>query len=148
MSIKKIRTAGTGFVTGDGQPFIARGINMVCKDKFMDYIGEYTSEDFRFLRDHGFNLIRLGIFWDGAEPAPGVYNDEYFLRLDRLINMASSYGIPVFLDMHQDLFGVVFEDGAPKYARNIKGRMALPPGPRSPMTASISAPGSGASHIL
>ncbi|MBO4558461.1 MAG: cellulase family glycosylhydrolase [Lachnospiraceae bacterium] len=116
MSIKKIRTAGTGFVTSDGQPFIARGLNMVCKDKFMDYIGEYTSEDFRFLRDHGFNLIRLGIFWDGAEPAPGVYNDEYFLRLDRLINMASSYGIPVFLDMHQDLFGVVFEDGAPAWA--------------------------------
>ncbi|MBO4559244.1 MAG: cellulase family glycosylhydrolase [Lachnospiraceae bacterium] len=116
MSIKKIRTAGTGFVTSDGQPFIARGLNMVCKDKFLDYIGDYSPEDFRFLRENGFNLIRLGIFWDGAEPMPGVYNDEYFMRLDRIIEMAASEGIAVFLDMHQDLYGVVFEDGAPAWA--------------------------------
>ncbi|MBR5967391.1 MAG: cellulase family glycosylhydrolase [Lachnospiraceae bacterium] len=116
MSIKKIRTAGTGFVTSDGKPFIARGINMVCKDKFLDYIGDYTPEDFRFLRENGFDLIRLGIFWDGAEPMPGVYNDEYFMRLDRIVEMAAAEGICVFLDMHQDLFGVVFEDGAPAWA--------------------------------
>ena len=116
MNTKKIRTAGAGFITDMGLPFIARGINMVCKDKFLDYIGEYTSEDFRFLKEKGFNLIRLGIFWDGAEPEPGVDDDEYLARVERIVNMAAAEDIPVFLDMHQDLYGVIFEDGAPAWA--------------------------------
>lgn len=116
MSNKKIMTAGTGFITDKGLPFIARGINMVCKDKFLDYIGEYTPSDFRFLKEKGFNLIRLGIFWDGAEPEPGVYDDEYLSRVERLADMAAAEDIPVFLDMHQDLYGVIFEDGAPAWA--------------------------------
>ncbi|MCR5585725.1 MAG: glycoside hydrolase family 5 protein, partial [Lachnospiraceae bacterium] len=113
---KKIQIKNKGFVYDNGQQFTAHGINMVCKEKAKGYIGNYTSEDFRFLKENGFNLIRLGVIWDGAEPEPGKYDEEYFKKLDRIIDMAAAEGIPVFLDMHQDLYGVVFEDGAPEWA--------------------------------
>ena len=113
---KKIRISNGGFVTDTGEPFIAHGINMVCKDKTKGYIGGYTPEDFEFLKQNGFNLIRLGLIWDGAEPEPGVINEEYFKKIDETIDMAAAADIPVFLDMHQDLYGSVFEDGAPEWA--------------------------------
>lgn len=114
--MKKIKVSGTGFVTDKSEEFMPRGINMVCKDKSRNYLGDYKPEDFKFLKDHGFNLIRLGLQWDGAEPEPGTYSEEYFKGIDKIIDMAAAEDIAVFLDMHQDLYGVVFEDGAPEWA--------------------------------
>ncbi len=113
---KKIQVQGRQFVTDTGEIFSAHGINMVCKDKTRNYIGDYTPEDFKFLKENGFNLIRLGLIWDGAEPEPGLYDEDYFKKIDAVIEMAASADIPVFLDMHQDLYGTVFEDGAPAWA--------------------------------
>ena len=114
--MKKIRVSGNGFVTDSNEAFIPRGINMVCKDKAKNYLGDYKPEDFKFLREHGFNLIRLGLQWDGAEPEPGNFDEEYFKGIDKIIDMAAAEDIAVFLDIHQDLYGVVFEDGAPEWA--------------------------------
>ncbi|MBR6003262.1 MAG: cellulase family glycosylhydrolase, partial [Lachnospiraceae bacterium] len=100
----------------NGEPFLPKGINMVCKDKEKGYIGDYTAEDFKFLKEHGFNLVRLGLIWDGAEHRPGEISEEYFEKIDRIIELASKEEISVFLDMHQDLYGVKFEDGAPEWA--------------------------------
>lgn len=114
--MKKIKVNGNKFVSDNDKLFIPKGINMVCKEKARGYIGDYKPEDFEFLREHGFNLIRLGLQWDGAEPEPGKYNEEYFKGIDKIIEMAAVCDIAVFLDMHQDLYGVVFEDGAPEWA--------------------------------
>lgn len=119
---KLIRTEGSDFVTIDGEKIIPHGINMVCKEKTRDYIGDYKEEDFAFLKSKGFNIIRLGIFWDAIEPTPGIYNDEYLKKIDRIIDMAGSFGIAVYLDMHQDLYGIVFEDGAPEWATITDGK--------------------------
>ncbi len=113
---KRIGIENNGFVLSDGQPFTAHGINMVCKDRSRNYIGGYTPEDFEFLKNNGFNLIRLGLIWDGAEPEPGKFSEGYFNEIDRILKMAEDAEIPVFLDMHQDLYGSVFEDGAPEWA--------------------------------
>ena len=116
MSKKKITAEGSRLITREGTGFVPRGINMVCKDKSRGYIGDYSPSDFEFLRDKGFDLIRLGLIWDGAEPEPGKFSEEYFAGIDRIIEMAAAADIPVFLDMHQDLYGVLFEDGAPGWA--------------------------------
>ena len=113
---KKIRVKETEFINDNKYKFIPKGINMVCKEKSRGYIGKYTEEDFKFLKENGFNLIRLGLIWDGAEPAPGVYNEDYFKKIDEIIKLAADEDIPVFLDMHQDLYGEMFEDGAPRWA--------------------------------
>lgn len=116
MSKKIISIKENKLYTNDGREFIAKGINMVCKDKSRNYIGNYKAEDFQFLKEHGFNLIRLGLNWDGAEPEPGKYNENYFEKIDGIIELARKADLPVFLDLHQDLYGVVFEDGAPSWA--------------------------------
>lgn len=116
INLKKITTKDNYFITNEGTPFLAKGINMTCKDKSRGYIGDYTEKDFKWLAEKGFNLIRLGIFWDGAEPIPGEYNEKYFSKIDKIIDMAANEGICVFLDMHQDLYSSLFEDGAPSWA--------------------------------
>ena len=68
------------------------------------------------LRDWGMNVIRLGIIWDGLEPEPGVYDDAYLAAMDQRVAWAANHGLYVFLDMHQDLYSVLYSDGAPEWA--------------------------------
>lgn len=113
---KRITSDGKTFTDRNGKKVIPHGINMVCKDKSRGYIGYYEPEDFSWLRKHGFNIIRLGIFWDAVEPEPGRYDDDYLDRIEDTVAMAAAEDICVYLDMHQDLYGVRFEDGAPEWA--------------------------------
>lgn len=57
-----------------------------------------TGEDFRFVKEHGFNLIRLPVpyFVFGDRP-PFIGCIEY---VDRAMDWAEQYGIPVLLDLH------------------------------------------------
>ena len=116
MCKKLISTQGTKFIDIEGRHTLLHGINMVCKDKERNYIGDYKEEDFVALKQWGFNVIRLGIFWDGVEPAPGQYDDHYLSMIDRLIMLAEKNDLYVFLDMHQDLYSCKYADGAPEWA--------------------------------
>lgn len=113
---KMITVSQKNLIDSSGAVFIPHGINMVCKDSKHNYIGDYSENDFAWLKEKGFNLIRLGLIWDGCEPEPYKYDTEYFKKIDSIIEKAAAVGIPVFLDMHQDLYGAKFEDGAPLWA--------------------------------
>ncbi|WP_099205785.1 cellulase family glycosylhydrolase [Scatolibacter rhodanostii] len=113
---KLVTSKGNIFVDWLGRHTLLHGINMVCKEKDRNYIGDYHDKDFETLRNGGFNVIRLGIFWDAVEPEPGKYDEHYLSKIDELIAMAAAHDIHVFLDMHQDLFGSQFSDGAPDWA--------------------------------
>jgi endoglycosylceramidase len=89
---------------------------MVCKEKKLNYIGEYVEDDFLRLKQWGFNLIRFGVIWDGVEPEPGLYDDSYLDKLRDQIRMARNNGLYVLLDMHQDLYSAAYGDGAPSWA--------------------------------
>lgn len=119
---KMVTSKGKMFVDAQGRHTLLHGINMVCKEKNRNYIGDYHDQDFKTLSKWGFNVIRLGIFWDGVEPRPGQYDEQYLSQIDRLIAMAAQYGISVFLDMHQDLFSNKFSDGAPDWATLTDGK--------------------------
>jgi len=114
----------SAFVTVDGTTFrdqhqrelILNGINLIIKDASRGYVCGMTEEEFKQIGDWGFNVIRLGIIWDGLEPEPGVYNDSMFQCLDERIRWAKENGLYVILDMHQDLYSVQFSDGAPEWA--------------------------------
>ncbi len=122
MCMKLISTQGDKFIDMQGRHTLLHGINMVCKEKERNYIGDYREEDFRNLKNWGFNVIRLGIFWDGVEPTPGQYDENYLSRLDQLIELAGNNDIGVILDMHQDLFSCIYSDGAPEWATIIDGQ--------------------------
>ncbi len=116
MKSKLITPEGKKFIDSQGRHTLLHGINMVCKEKERNYLGDYKEEDFKKLKQWGFNVIRLGIFWDGVEPQPGQYNDHYLSEIDKFIVLAQQHGISVFLDMHQDLFSCKYADGAPEWA--------------------------------
>jgi len=114
----------TGFITVDGQKFIdvegrqviLHGVNVVNKDPKVNYLGDETIEDFAKMRQWGFNCVRLGIIWSGLEPEPGVYDEQYLKGIDQRIRWAKENDLYIILDMHQDLYSVLFSDGAPEWA--------------------------------
>lgn len=107
---------GQNFIDPYGRDLTLHGINVVNKNPDTKYLGHVGPEDFTKFKTWGFNVVRLGIIWDGLEPEPGVYNEEYLKGIDEMIHWAADNNIFVFLDMHQDLYSVEFSDGAPSWA--------------------------------
>ena len=107
---------GRNFKDPFGRDLILHGINVVNKNPESDYVGHITPEEMKNFKSWGFNVIRLGIIWDGLEPEPGQYNEEYLNKIDEMIRWASDNDLYIMLDMHQDLYSVEFSDGAPSWA--------------------------------
>ena len=114
--MEQITIRGMNFQTSDGRQILLNGINVVCKDKKLGYLFPNLEKSFRSFHEMGFNLIRFGIFWDGVEPQPGVYDMEYLKRVKDTITLARKYDLYVMVDMHQDLFAQKYADGAPDWA--------------------------------
>jgi endoglycosylceramidase len=112
----EITIKGDQFVDGQGRQVILNGINVVSKSKKEGYIFQSGPELYQNLKNWGVNCIRFYISWDGFEPEPGVYNEAYLKEIDKRIAWAKENGVFVVLDMHQDLYGVKFGNGAPKWA--------------------------------
>ncbi|NQU55223.1 MAG: cellulase family glycosylhydrolase [Bacteroidetes bacterium] len=117
-----ISIEGQNFVDSNGRQIIFSGINFISKNPSEKYLPPEGSEIFQKFRSWGFNCIRLGIIWDGLEPEPGKYNEEYLVEIDKRIQWAADNGIYVYLDMHQDLYGAKFSDGAPDWATLDEGQ--------------------------
>lgn len=120
--MKKFFVNNTRIVDEENRERIFHGVNMVFKGEYDEkigrnnYIANWTEEDFDWLRDNGFNLVRLGIIWDGVEHEKNKINYEYLDWLEKIVMLCNERHIYVYLDMHQDLFGAKFGDGAPSWA--------------------------------
>lgn len=110
----------------EGREVLLNGINFVCKDKNLGYVNPCGRELFSQFRRDGINVLRMGLIWDGVEPEPGRYDDEYLRKIHRQVEWAAEEGIRVFLDMHQDLYGVEYGDGAPSWATLSGGKPHVP----------------------
>ena len=112
---KAITVIENRFVDNYGRHVILNGINIISKSKDKGYLVSEDSTLYSKLRDWGFNSVRFGIIWDGIEPEPGIYNEEYLQGIDQHIQWAANNDIFVVLDMHQDLYSVLYSDG-PRWA--------------------------------
>ena len=113
---------GQNFIDPEGRHIIFSGINFISKNPAEKYLPPEGPEIFQQFNNWGFNCIRLGIIWDGLEPEPGKYNEEYLVEIDKRIQWASDNELYVYLDMHQDLYGAKFSDGAPDWATLDEGQ--------------------------
>jgi len=118
-----ITVSGQRFVDSYGREVILSGINKVNKNPDDNYIDKDSVELYKVLSGCGFNVIRLGVIWDGVEPEPGVYDEKYLDEIEKRVSWAADNGLYVMLDMHQDLYGVSLSendpnsgDGAPVWA--------------------------------
>ncbi|HPO13647.1 MAG TPA: cellulase family glycosylhydrolase [Candidatus Hydrogenedentes bacterium] len=116
------------FVDAEGRHLLLHGMSVINKSKKQDYVIWQQAEDFTRMRHWGMNCIRLGVLWDGLEPEPGQYNEAYLKHIDQWIAWAKANGLYVFLDMHQDLFSVLYSDGAPEWATLTDGQQHLTEG--------------------
>ena len=112
--MEALHLEGNRFVNASGRQVLLHGLNVLNRTRPHLYPG--LEKAFGWFRDSGFNLIRLGIFWDAAEPEPGLLDQAYLAKIKELVQAAENYGIYVILDMHQDLFAQKFIDGAPDWA--------------------------------
>jgi hypothetical protein len=66
---------------------------------------EEAEEHFERLRSWGMAFIRLVITWEALEHSgPGIYDESYLAYLRKLLLIAESRGISVFIDPHQDVW--------------------------------------------
>lgn len=115
--IAPLHTEGRWFKDSQGRVVIMRGINMQNSVKRAPHDYNITEEDFDIIYNWGFNVIRLLIIWEAIEPEPSVFKEEFFRKVDQMVDWAEERGIFVLLDMHQDLYGPAFGgDGAPVWA--------------------------------
>ena len=98
----------------------------------------FTAGDARTLAGLGFNVVRLGIIWEGLEPGPravgpndptycaphrpgipfpALYRADpydpgavraYLARTDAIVKLLARAGLRVILDMHSDVYGSAF----------------------------------------
>jgi endoglycosylceramidase len=118
----KITVKGDRFIDDQGRFVVLNGINVVNKAKEEQYLFKGGPEYYANLRSWGINCIRFIIIWDGLEPEPGVYNEQYLKEIDKRVQWAEDAGIFVVLDMHQDLYSVKYSDGAPAWATLDEGK--------------------------
>lgn len=116
------------FVDAQGRQVLLHGMSVISKSPAEHYQSWHGPEDFAALRDWGMNCIRLGILWAGIEAEPGQYDEDYLKKVDQRIAWARENGIHVYLDMHQDLFSVLYSDGAPAWATLSDGKPHLSAG--------------------
>ncbi len=104
-----IRASGKNLVAGIGNtPLILKGINIFMPVDATDTpettwdIKSVSPEDFLNIRAIGFNSIRMEMnyktFEDDANP--GVFKEDGWRWLDRVIQMAKDADLKVLLDMH------------------------------------------------
>jgi len=121
-AIGYVSVEGQNFIDPEGRQLLFSGINFISKSPEENYLPVQGKETIEQFKQWGFNCIRLGIIWDGLEPEPGVYNEKYLKEIDKRIQWAADNDIYVFLDMHQDLYGAKYSDGAPDWATLDEGK--------------------------
>ncbi len=122
--MERISVSSKSFVDENGRERIFNGINLVYKGNNVEgqrrrnYIpSDWNDELFDKFENLGINLVRLGLIWDGVEPQPDVYDEEYLDFMSDIADKLKSHRIYFYLDMHQDLYSHVFGgDGAPMWA--------------------------------
>ena len=79
-------------VDKNGEPFYLTGINYiakyVCTDFFSDFREEILEKDLAKIEEMGLNAVRVPVNWGNAEPAEGIFNEQYFVNFSRFLEMA------------------------------------------------------------
>jgi endoglycosylceramidase len=111
-----------------GRVVVLHGVNMVYKrPPYYPAVTGFGADDAQFLRQEGFNTVRLGLIYAGVEPQPGAYDDAYLAQIDRSVQDLQDAGIFTMLDFHQDLYNERFQgEGWPDWAVQDDGLPAEP----------------------
>ncbi len=99
-----------------------RGANV---GNFLELPGEptnvsYSDDDFRIMREEGFDHVRLPVAWHqftGSAPDYALA-PQLLLEVDRMVDLALTRGLAIIIDVHQ--FGEFYQNPAGETARLLK----------------------------
>ena len=138
------------YVDDAGRVLVFHGLNAVTKLSpwypvlnGFDTTSTLSDIDMANLQSWGFNVLRLGVMWEGVEPdsvhAPGVYNATYLSIMVDLVERLGGYGIYSLADVHEDSLSRYYcGEGVPDayidpnstaFTFPFPLPMSLPPGP-------------------
>lgn len=116
----QLRRDGRFMVDERDRVVLLHGVNAVWKLAPYyppDEAAGFVAADADWLREHGFNTVRLGVIFSGVMPQPGVIDRNYLQGVDRVVQLLASRGIWTMLDFHQDMYSERFEgEGFPDWA--------------------------------
>jgi len=119
----QLRREGRFMVDALNRVVLLHGVNAVWKLRDDNYYTPpdeprgFTAADADWLRDHGFNTVRLGVIFAGVMPEPGVIDQGYLAGIDRVVQLLASRGIYVMFDFHQDMYNEKYGgEGFPDWA--------------------------------
>lgn len=102
----------------EGRALQFRGVNIKTQDPAVGARDEVLDA----IVARGFNLLRLSVFWEQAEPEQDTYDQAYLDDIDAVITAAEERGIWVVVSFHQDTFGSAFGGhGVPPWATKDDG---------------------------
>jgi endoglycosylceramidase len=107
-----LRADGERLTDGWGRQVILRGVNAGGRSKLPPFFPFDPEPDFETALSRyadaiaglGFNVVRLLVIYEAAEPVRGRYDEDYLHRYDRMVEAMSRRGVRVIVDSHQDLF--------------------------------------------
>jgi endoglycosylceramidase len=113
-----------------GRVVTLHGVNYVKKfPPIAPAAAGFGADDARFLRDEGFNAVRLGVVFGSVMPAPGVIDRAYVASIADTVRILGDEGIFTLLDFHQDGYGpATHGNGFPEWATLTDG-LPNPPEP-------------------
>jgi endoglycosylceramidase len=119
-SVPQLRREGRWMVDEKDRVVLLHGVNAVWKLAPYhppDEPAGFTAADADWLREHGFNTVRLGTLFAGVMPQQGVIDPAYLAGVDRVVQLLASRGIWVMLDFHQDMYSERYQgEGFPGWA--------------------------------
>lgn len=141
----------------NGRVVFLHGVNVVYKHLPFEVYPDpgkpwnFSASDASLMARLGFNVVRLGMTWQGLEPGTAPANDpsicrrgtpknphqfnravlfRYLDRLRKTVDLLGRYHIYTLLDMHQDVYNQQFDgEGEPNWAVCTNGvKSVSPPG--------------------
>ena len=134
----------------EGRVVVLHGVNAVYKRPPYELTlapgkpWNFTAADAREIAGLGFDVVRLGILWEGIEPGHGGPNnpavctpgrpgnphmfeartaDRYLAAVTKTVDLLGRYHVYSLIDMHQDVYSQAFRgEGAPAWAVCTDGR--------------------------
>jgi endoglycosylceramidase len=122
---------GRRLMDGSGRQVILRGVNAGGRSKLPPFYPFDPTPDFETALDRyadgiqalGFNVVRLLVIYEAAEPVRGQYDEKYLAGYDRMVQAFSRRGIRIIVDAHQDIYSRrLCGDGFPDWTLREKDR--------------------------
>jgi endoglycosylceramidase len=110
--VAPLSSEGRWLTDATGRVVTLHGVNEVEKAApYYPAAAGFDADDARFLAEHGFTVVRLGVVMQGVMPEPGRVDHDYIEALAGSVRALAREHIFVLLDFHQDGF-------SPKYNGN------------------------------